>query len=187
MREDVEVIIGQDYYHAVRPIEFILGDDNNSPCSVRLPISWVVSGPLPPFVGSTSSCFKCIVQDSSLTDQIRFCYELKSYCAFKQVDARSASDKHALSILNSETLKMAKYTLSLRFGLIVISVYQTIITRHSPNLKHWREGYVKTLHYAKDTQTQLERTLGKAMSLLSNRMTQISVPIASGTFRTTPS
>ena len=54
--EDVEVIIGQDYYHAVRPIEFILGDDKNSPCSVRLPIGWVISGPLPPSVNSTSSC-----------------------------------------------------------------------------------------------------------------------------------
>ena len=29
--EDVEIIIGQEYYHAVRPIEFILGDDKNSP------------------------------------------------------------------------------------------------------------------------------------------------------------
>ena len=27
--EDVEVIIGQDYYHAIRPIELILGDDKN--------------------------------------------------------------------------------------------------------------------------------------------------------------
>ena len=31
-------------------------------------------------------------------------YELESYGAFKQVDARSAADKHALSILNSETV-----------------------------------------------------------------------------------
>ena len=102
--EDVEVIIGQDYYHAVRPIEFILGDDKNSPCSVRLPIGWVISGPLPPSVNSTSSCFKCVVEDSSLTDQIKSWYELKSYGAFEQVDARSAADKHALSILNSETV-----------------------------------------------------------------------------------
>ena len=102
--EDVEVIIGQDYYHAVRPIEFILGDDKNSPCSVRLPIGWVLSGPLPPSGNSTSSCFKCVVEDSSLTDQIKSWYELESYGAFKQVDARSAADKHALSILNSETV-----------------------------------------------------------------------------------
>ena len=69
--EDVEVIIGQDYYHAVRPIEFVLGDDKSSSCSVCLPIDWVISGPLSPSVASTSSCFKCVVQDSSLTDQIK--------------------------------------------------------------------------------------------------------------------
>ena len=102
--EDVEVIIGQDYYHAVRPIEFILGDDKNSPCSVRSPIGWLISGPLPPSVVSTSSCFNCVVEDSSLTDQIKFWYELESYGAFKQVDDRSAADKHAFSILNSETV-----------------------------------------------------------------------------------
>ena len=102
--EDVEVIIGQDYYHAVKPIEFILRDDKNSPCSVRLPIGWVISGPLPPSVNSTSSCFKCVVEDSSLIDQIKSWYELESYGAFKQVDARSDADIHVLSILNSETV-----------------------------------------------------------------------------------
>ena len=81
-----------------------MGDDKNSPCSVRLPIGWVISGPLPPSVNSTSSCFKCVVEDSSLTDQIKSWYQLESYGAFKQVDARSAADKHALSILNSETV-----------------------------------------------------------------------------------
>ena len=62
------------------------------------------NGPLPPSVVSTSSCFKCVVEDSSLTDQIKSWHELESYGAFKQVDARSAADKHALSILNSETV-----------------------------------------------------------------------------------
>ena len=74
--EDVEVIIGQDYTHAVRPTEFIMGDDKNSPCSVRLPIGWVISGTLPPSVVSSSSCFNCVVEDSSLTDQIKSWYEL---------------------------------------------------------------------------------------------------------------
>ena len=81
----------------------------------------------------------------------------------------------------------AKDTLCLCFGLIVMSVYQTLITHHSPNIKQWGEGYIKTLNCAKDTQSQLERTLGKAMSLLSNRMINVSVPIASGIFRTIPS
>ena len=30
--EDIEVILGQDNYHVVRPIEFLLGDDSSSPC-----------------------------------------------------------------------------------------------------------------------------------------------------------
>ena len=101
--EDVEVIIGHDYYHTAGINEFILGDDNNTPCSVRLPIGWTLSGPLPPSVGSTSSCFKCVVEISSLTDQIKSWYELECFDAFKQVYARSAADKHALFILNSET------------------------------------------------------------------------------------
>ena len=81
-----------------------MGNDKNSPCSVRLPIGWVIYGPLPPSVNSTCSCFKCVVEDSSLTNQIKSWYELESYGAFKQVDARSAADKHAISILNSETV-----------------------------------------------------------------------------------
>ena len=61
--------------------------------------------PLPPSVISPSLCFKCVVEDSFLTDQIKSWYELESYGAFKKVDARSAADKHALSTLNSKTVR----------------------------------------------------------------------------------
>ena len=101
--EDVEIIIGQDFYHAIRPVEYLLGEDSISPCAVRLPIGWVLSGPLPPSFKSNSSCFKCVVEDMSLADQIKTWYELESYGAFKQVDARSAADKRALSVLKNDT------------------------------------------------------------------------------------
>ena len=52
--EDIEIVIGKDYYHADRPIEFLLGEDSNSSYSVHLPIGWVVSGPLPQSAGLTS-------------------------------------------------------------------------------------------------------------------------------------
>ena len=81
-----------------------MGYDKNSPYFVRLPIAWVISGPLPPSVVSTSSGFKCVVEYSSLTDQVKSWYKLDLYGAFKQVDAPSAADKHAISILNSETV-----------------------------------------------------------------------------------
>ena len=101
--EDVKIIIGQDFYHAIRTIEYLLGEDSISPCAVRLPIGWVLSGPLPPSFKSNSSCFKCVVEDMSLADQTKTWYELESYGAFKQVDARSAADKRALSVLKNYT------------------------------------------------------------------------------------
>ena len=36
--EDVEIIIGQGFYHAIRPVEYLLGKGSISPCAVRLPI-----------------------------------------------------------------------------------------------------------------------------------------------------
>ena len=103
MDEDVEIIIGQDFYHAIRPVEYLLGEDSISPCAVRLPIGWVLSGPLPPSLKSNSSCLKGVVEDMSLAEQIKTWYELESYGAFKQVDARSAAGKRALSVLKNDT------------------------------------------------------------------------------------
>ena len=101
--EEVEIIIGQDFYLAIRPVEYILGEDSISPCAVRLPINWVLSGPLPPSFKSNSSCFKCVVEHMSLADKLKTWYELESYGAFKQADARSAADKRALSVLKNDT------------------------------------------------------------------------------------
>ena len=103
--EEVEIFIGQDFYHAMRPVEYVeylLGEDSISPCAVRLPIGWVLSGPLPLSFKSNSSCFKCVVEDMSLADQTETWYELESYGAFK-VDALSAADKRALSLLKKDT------------------------------------------------------------------------------------
>ena len=101
--EEVEIIFGQNFYHAIRPVEYLLGEDSISPCAVRLPIGWVLSGPLPPSCKSNSSCSKCVVKDMSLADQIKTWYQLESNDAFKQVDARSAGDKRALSVLKNDT------------------------------------------------------------------------------------
>ena len=101
--EEVEIIIGQNFYHAIRLVEYLLGEDSTSPCAVRLPIGWVLSGPFPPSFKSNSSCFKCVVEDMSLADQIKTWCELESYVAFKQVDARSDADERALSVLKNDT------------------------------------------------------------------------------------
>ena len=44
---NIKMILGQDVYHAIRPLEYIAADEKCSPFAVRLPIGWVLSGPLP--------------------------------------------------------------------------------------------------------------------------------------------
>ena len=41
---DIEMILGQDVYHAIRPLEYFSAEEKGSPFAVRLPIGWVLSG-----------------------------------------------------------------------------------------------------------------------------------------------
>ena len=89
---NIEMILGQDVYHAIRPLEYFAADEKCSPFAVRLPIGWVLSGPLPSSSCLVSTCFKANVeQDYELACQVKSWYEMKSYGAYKQVDPRSAA------------------------------------------------------------------------------------------------
>ena len=44
--EEVKINIGPDIEHAKGPVEYLLGEESNPACVVRLPTGWVVSGPL---------------------------------------------------------------------------------------------------------------------------------------------
>ena len=69
---NVEMILGQDAYHAMRPIEYFETESKFSPVAVRLPLGWVLSGPLPSLSGLISICFKAVAkQDSKLASQIK--------------------------------------------------------------------------------------------------------------------
>ena len=41
-----EMILGQDVYHVIRPLEYFASDEKSSPYAVRWAIGWVLSGPL---------------------------------------------------------------------------------------------------------------------------------------------
>ena len=78
----------------------------------------------------------------SLTNQIKSWYELESHGAFKQVDTRSAADKHALSILNSETVDKGDGDTireDIRKG------YDVAVEPHDPRKRSDREWYL--LHH----------------------------------------
>ena len=78
---DVEVILGQDVFHSIRPLECLDSDRKNAPVAVRLPLGWVLSGPLPSSSGLYSTCFKAVASnkelDSELADQLRSWYDIE--------------------------------------------------------------------------------------------------------------
>ena len=103
------MILGQEVYHAIRPLEYFTADEKCSPIAVRLPIRWVLSGPLPSSSGLVSTCFKAnMEQDFDLAIQVKSWYDMEAYGAIMQVDPRSASDASAHNILENTTMHNGK-------------------------------------------------------------------------------
>ena len=106
---NIEMILGQDVHHAIRPLEFFAADEKSSPFAVLLPIGWVLSGPLTSSSGLVSTCFKAnMEQNFELTSQVKSWYDMESYGALKQVDPRSSSDAHAHEVLENSTMHNGK-------------------------------------------------------------------------------
>ena len=101
------MILGQDVFHFIRPLEYFDSDCKKAPVAVRLPMGWVLSGPLPAISGMFSTCLKAVTSnkdsDSELVDQLRSWYDMESYGAMIQVDSRSAADARAEKILEETT------------------------------------------------------------------------------------
>ena len=103
--KDSEMILGQDVYQAIRPLEYFSADERRSPVAVRLPIGWVLSGPLPSKSCINSTCFKVNIEhDNELAIQVKSWHDIESFGANKQVDSRSAADARAHEILDSTTI-----------------------------------------------------------------------------------
>ena len=98
--KDIEMILGQDVYHAIRPLEYFSADEKRSPVALRSHIGWVLSGPLPSSSCLTSTCFKVNIEfDNELASQIKSWYDIESFGASKQVDPRFAADARAHEVL----------------------------------------------------------------------------------------
>ena len=103
------MILGQDLYHAIRPLKYFAADEKCSPIAVRLPIGWFLSGSLPLSSGLVSTCFEANEeQDFELTNQVKSWYDMESYGALKQVDPRSTADARAHDIPENTTVHNGK-------------------------------------------------------------------------------
>ena len=104
----VGLILGQDVFHTIRPLEYFESDRANTPIAVRLMLGWVLSGPVPS-VTLFFTCFKAVASsenDSVLAEQLRSWYDMESYGAYKQVDSRSAADARAIKVLEETTFNV---------------------------------------------------------------------------------
>ena len=96
------MILDQDMFHCIRPLEHFEDDRKNTPTAVRLPSGWVLSDPLPSTLGLLLTFFTVVTQketDSQLDEQIRSWWDIESYGAYKQVNPRSSADSRAQNIL----------------------------------------------------------------------------------------
>ena len=59
---NIEMVLGQDVYNAIRPSGYFAADEKCSPFAVRLHLGWVLSDPLPSSSGLVSTCFKANVE-----------------------------------------------------------------------------------------------------------------------------
>ena len=133
--KDIEMILGQDVYQAIRPLEYFSADEKRSPVAVRLPIDWVLSGPLPSSYCLTSTCFKVNIEhDNELASQVKSWYDVKSFGANKQVDSRSAADARAHEILESTTIHIGlRYNVGMLWAADNTKLYKNTGQQTTPN------------------------------------------------------
>ena len=104
---DVDMILGPEVFHFIRALEYFESNRKNTPVAVRIPLSWVLAGPLRSTSGFYSTCFKALSTNkdvnSDFADQLCTWYDKESFGAFKQVDSRSAADARAEKVLHDTT------------------------------------------------------------------------------------
>ena len=105
----IAVVLGQDVFSAICP-EAYQKSEKHFPWAVKLPIGWVISGPLPNCqrlstivsvnCNDTSSvCGFCSAED--LSQQVSQWWSIESFGSFRSVKPRSQEDKDAIKILES--------------------------------------------------------------------------------------
>ena len=177
---NIEMILGQDVYHAIQPLEYFAADEKCSPFAVRLPIGWILSYPLPSSSGLVSTCFKAnMEQDFELAGQVKSWYDIESYGAHKQVGPRSASDARAFDSLENTTFHNGKrYDVGMLwaednielpsnyFSALVqlkslkkrLTKDQTLREKYSNTIKKdLDKGYVVKVKYAHKVESRLRR------------------------------
>ena len=100
---DVKVILGQDAYHLIRPLEYKSGG-RDEPWAVKTSLGWTVSGALPKKERKcmAASCNFSVSSDP-LADQMKKWWDMETYASVCDVSGRSKEEKRAQAILEKTT------------------------------------------------------------------------------------
>ena len=183
------MILRQDVYQAIRPLEYFAADEKCSPFAVRLPIGWVLSGPLPSSSNLVPTCFKADVeQDYDLA-----CQRLSLDMIWNRTarTSRLTHDPQRMlarrKYLNKQLFITAKDTMSVCYGLMTTS--NSRIT----NFRHWyssslsKNGSRETQYWLKIMLITSVKTWKKFIWLQPLTLTSSSSgQIKSGTYHIIP-
>ena len=100
---DVKVILGQDAYHLIRPLEFTPGG-RDEPWEVKTSLGWTVSGALPKKETKcmAASCNFSVLSDP-LADQMKKWWDMETYASVCDISGRFKEEKRAQAILEKTT------------------------------------------------------------------------------------
>ena len=101
--QDVVLLLGQDAYECIQPLEYRAGQPNQS-IAVRTALGLVLSGPVTNQALKECSTFKAVTtEDQHLANQVQHWWELESYGSSKIGDSQSLEDQYVLKILEATT------------------------------------------------------------------------------------
>ena len=101
--KDVKVILGQDAYHLIRPLEYKSGE-KSQPWAVKTALEWTVSGALPKKETSHLSVFcNLSLASGPLSEQMKKWWDMETYSSVCNFTGKSKEEKRALSILEKST------------------------------------------------------------------------------------
>ena len=84
----VSIILGQNAYHLIRPLEYKNGGENQ-PWAVRLPLGRTISGPIPVSeLRYSAACHTANDDDVKLADVVKKWWNVESYGTTMVADCR---------------------------------------------------------------------------------------------------
>ena len=102
--QDVVLLLGQDAYECIQPLEYRTGHPNQ-PVAVRTALGWVLSGPVSNQALKECSTFKAVTTEGQhLANQFQHWWELESYGSNRTGDSHSLEDRFALKILQAQLI-----------------------------------------------------------------------------------